>query len=315
MYSTTGPDGGEGHYLIDRKNDYWYINNRNLHFPLPNDQGSYHVNTITDGELVWDTLPGGGREPRFLIFDCLVMDGSVLMDRSLDKRLAYAKDKLYDPYKKLFKEYPQELQYQPFIVQLKPFQLAYGIGMMFKDVLPNLKHGNDGLIFTCVSTPYTHGTDPHILKWKPPEENTVDCRLRLTFPKVEPNEDERAEGITEPFIDYESVPAAELLVYKGGKGPEAYEPFQPVYISEEEWETLKGLGDPLDDRIVECNVDEQDRWRIVRFRDDKHEANHESTVKSVLESIRDKVSEQDLYKAAASIRENWKARAARAKQG
>lgn len=301
------------HYLIDRKNDYWFVNNRNLHFPLIDNQQQFHVNTVTDGELVWDTLPDGSKEPRFLIFDCLVMDGQTLMDRTLDKRLAYVKDRLFGPYKKLLKEYPQERQYQPFFLEMKPFQLAYGIEMMFKQILPSLTHGNDGLIFTCRNTPYKHGTDPHILKWKPPEENTVDCRLKLTFPWVDPTDEERVEGIDEPFIDYDSVPKSELLVFKGNSGPEQYENFGDVYITEDEWETLKGLDDPLDERIVECNVDDQGRWRIVRFRDDKHEANHKSTVTSVMESIRDRVSEKDLYKAAGRIRDSWKARAARAR--
>ncbi|KAJ3521590.1 hypothetical protein NM208_g13220 [Fusarium decemcellulare] len=208
------------------------------------------------------------------------MDGNKLMDRTLDKRLAYFKERFYTPYKKLFKDFPDELQFQPFYVEMKPFQLGYGIEMMFKQVLPSLKHGNDGLIFTCRNTPYKHGTDPHILKWKPPEENTVDCRLRLTFPTVEPEEWERLEGITEPFVDYDSVPKSELYVFTGNSGPEPYEPFADVYITEEEWETLKGLNSPLVDRIVECNLDDQGRWRIVRFRDDKSEANHKSTIRA-----------------------------------
>ena len=260
---------------------------------------------------MWDTLPDGQKEPRFLIFDCLVMDGRILMDRTLDKRLAYVKQRLYGPYKKLFKEYPDERKYQPFFLEMKPFQLAYGIEMMFKQVLPALTHGNDGLIFTCRNTPYKHGTDPHILKWKPPEENTVDCRLKLTFPTVEPTDEERAEGITEPFVDYDSLPKSELMVYQGDSGPNRYEPFGDVIISEDEWETLKSLEEPLNDRIVECNQDDQGRWRIVRFRDDKHEANHKSTVLSVLDSINDRVSEKDLYKAAGRIRDSWKARQAR----
>lgn len=265
-----------------------------------------------DGELVWDSLPDGKKEPRFLVFDCLVMDGNKLMDRTLDKRLAYFKERLYTPYKKLFREYPDELRFQPFFVEMKPFQLAYGIEMMFKQVLPNLRHGNDGLIFTCRNTPYKHGTDPHILKWKPPEENTIDCRMKLTFPLVEPDDQERREGITEPFIDYDSVPKAELMVYKGDSGPEKYDFFHDLFITEEEWEVLKGLNDPLNWRIVECNQDEQARWRLVRFRDDKKEANHTSTVASVLDSITDRVTEQDLYRFAARIRDSWKARQARA---
>lgn len=264
---------------------------------------------------MWDTLPDGTKEPRFLIFDCLVMDGQILMDRTLDKRLAYVKERLFTPYKKLFKEYPDERKFQPFFLEMKPFQLAYGIEMMFKQILPSLTHGNDGLIFTCRNTPYKHGTDPHILKWKPPEENTVDCRLKLVFPTVEPTEEERSMGITEPFVDYDSVPHSELIIFKGGSGPEQYEYFADVDISEEEWETLKGLEEPLNDRIVECRLDEQGRWHINRFRDDKHEANHKTTVMSVMESIRDGVSEKDLYNAAGRIRDSWKARQARQRQG
>ncbi|KAG6040416.1 mRNA-capping enzyme subunit alpha [Claviceps citrina] len=312
LYSTADEEGLEAHYLIDRKNDYWFITNRNLHFPLENNTQAFHKETLVDGELVWDSLPDGKKEPRFLVFDCLVMDGNKLMDRTLDKRLAYFKERLYTPYKKLFREYPDELRFQPFFVEMKPFQLAYGIEMMFKQVLPSLRHGNDGLIFTCRNTPYRHGTDPHILKWKPPEENTIDFRMKLTFPWVEPDEQERREGITEPFIDYDNVPKSELLVYRGDSGPDKYELFGDLFITEDEWEVLKALNDPLNDRIVECNQDEQGRWRLVRFRDDKNEANHTSTVASVLESIGDQVSDKDLYRAAGRIRDNWKARQARA---
>lgn len=311
---TRDESGGEAHYLIDRKNDYWFITNRNLHFPLDNDQTAFHVDTVLDGELVWDSKPNGGQEPRFLIFDCLVMDGQVLMDRTLDKRLAYIKERFYTPYKRLFQEFPEELKFQPFYVEMKPFQLAYGIEMMFKQVLPKLKHGNDGLIFTCRHTSYHHGTDPNILKWKPPEENTIDFLLKLHFPTVEPTERERREGITEPFIDYDSLPHAELMVFKGDSGPHRYEAFHDLYLTEEEWETLKALGDPLQDRIIECNQDDLKRWRLLRFRDDKLEANHVSTVTSVLESINDRVGEQDLYRAAGPIRDNWKARQAKAEK-
>lgn len=263
---------------------------------------------------MWDTLPDGRVEPRFLIFDCLVLAGDRLMDRTLDKRIAHIKTRLFDPYKKLFEEFPEERKFQPFFVEMKPFQLGYGVEMMFRQILPNLTHGNDGLIFTCRNTPYKPGTDPHILKWKPPEENTIDCRLRLFFENwVEPDDEDRAEGITEPWIDYDNVPRSEIFVYKGDSGPDKYERFADVHITEDEWETLKSLDDPLDNRIVECFRDEEGVWHIIRFRDDKHEANHTSTVMSVLESIKDRVCEQDLIAVAGKVRDNWKARASRDK--
>lgn len=44
-------------------------------------------------------------------------------------------------------------------VKLKPMELAYGIQAVFKEHLPKLQHGNDGLIFTGAEAPYTVGTD------------------------------------------------------------------------------------------------------------------------------------------------------------
>lgn len=255
-----------------------------------------------------DAMPGGRREPKFLVFDLLALDGkSEVLARPLDKRLAYFKEHVMKPYKSLFAEFPEELPFQAFRVEMKEMQFSYGIEMMFREVLPNLKHQNDGLIFTCRTSPYTFGTDPHILKWKAPHDNTVDFRLRLDFPFVEPNEPERADGQAEPFVDYESVPDARLLVFAGGGA--GYELFgEPLYLTEDEWETLKGWGDPLQDRIVECCLDEEKRWRLYRFRDDKTEANHVSTVNSVLDSIRDAVSETELMAAAKGIKDGWKMR-------
>ncbi|KAK4161857.1 putative mRNA-capping enzyme subunit alpha [Cladorrhinum sp. PSN259] len=312
LYLTQDDDHRECQYLIDRKNDYWFLHQRNMHFPLPGNPGGFHVDTLIDGELVMDDLPNGGKEPKFLVFDLLCLDGKAdLLSRSLDKRLGYFKEQVMKPYKQLFNDYPDEAKYMAFKVEMKEMQFSYGIEMMFRQVLPSLKHQNDGLIFTCRTSPYQFGTDQHILKWKAPHDNTVDFRLRLEFPTVEPNEAERAEGITEPFIDYESVPKAKLLVFHGNeRGQANYEVFpEPLYLTEEEWEQLKEMKDPLQSRVVECCLDDEKRWRLYRFRDDKSEANHFSTVNSVLESIKDGVGEDELLAAAAGIKTEWKKRA------
>lgn len=311
LYLTQDEEGTESCYLIDRKNDYWFIHGRNLHFPIPNKPEDFHRGTLIDGELVMDRMADGHREPRFLVFDLLALDGNAdLLVKPLDKRLGYFKEHVMKPYKELFQKYPGELQYMAFQLEMKEMQFSYGIEMMFRHVLPQLKHENDGLIFTCRGTPYQFGTDPHILKWKAPHDNTIDFRMHLNFPLVEPTPEERAEGITEPFVDYDSVPEARLLIFMGGdRGAPSYDEFEdPLYLTEEEWEKLKALGDPLQDRVIECCLDPEGRWRLYRFRDDKNEANHVSTVRSVLDSIRDGVSEEDLLGAAKGIKDGWKLR-------
>jgi len=312
LYMTADENGEEVHYFIDRKNDFWYlnINNVSLHFPLPGDEKAFHTGTILDGELVVDILSDGRREPRYLVFDCLVLDSVVLMNRELSKRLGYFQEQVFKPYGRLLETYPDERYHQPFFVDQKSMQFAYGIEMMFKEVIRNLKHGNDGLIFTCLRSDYKPGTDPHILKWKEADENTVDFVWKFTFPTVESAEWERAEGAgaTEPFIDYDAKPSVQLLAHHGGGWPDGYRYYADLHLDDGEWEMLKSLGDPLDERVVEVYMDREKRWRFYRFRDDKFEGNHISVVNSVIESIRDGVSRDELIASAKGIRDNWKAR-------
>ncbi|KAL1305866.1 hypothetical protein AAFC00_004016 [Neodothiora populina] len=300
----------EAKILIDRKNDYYNIDNMHFHLPLPDaPDASFHTETLLDGELVLDKLPNGDERKTYLVFDCLALENKSLLQRTLDKRLAYFMESVLKPYQSLLERYPEEVPEQPFLVMPKKMEKAYGIEMMFKDVLPKLPHGNDGLIFTCRTSPYVTGTDQHIIKWKPPHENTIDFRLQLgDFPMVE-------EG-GERFQDFDACPSFELLVYHGNNRNEY---FAPLYLTESEWESMKGMGQMLDGRIIECAKDDKGRWRMKReadgtprFRDDKTEANHIKTVESVLESIEDAVTETDLLNNVKPIYIQWKRRAAEA---
>lgn len=305
----------EAAFLVDRKNDFYYINNPSFHFPLPNaPPDSFHTETLADGELVLDTFPNGQTVKRYLVFDCLALDGSSITHRTLDKRLGHFNNHVVEPQKELFRKYPEEKAQQPFEVIMKKMEKSYGIMAIIKDVLPNLLHGNDGLVFTCRTTPYVSGTDPHILKWKPPHENTVDFRLQLgSFPRLGVNGFTNGNGVAEDEeVDFDACPSFALLVHEGQGRHRLY---ADLYVAEDEWESMKSVGEILDGRIIECYKDDQGRWRFKRekdgtprFRDDKDDANHISTVTSVLESIEDAVSEQDLFAHAAEIRSAWKHR-------
>lgn len=296
----------EMHFLIDRKNDYYYLPTNALHFPLPGpDITAFHTQTLLDGELVLDTLPSGQQKLFYLIFDCLALDSQSITDRTLDIRLGKVTNFVMKPYDELFKRYPEELEHVPFRVQLKSMEMPYGLNMMFKDILPKLPHGNDGLIFTCMTTPYVSGTDPHILKWKPPHENTVDFRLQMgDFPIDEDGEE-----------DFDAKPPFELLIFHGNEGNKV---FGQLALTDDEWKAMKALGQQLDGRIIECYQDSAtSTWRpkiehdthAPRFRDDKKEANHISVAQSVLDSIDDMVTEDDLIANAGVIRTKWKQRA------
>lgn len=321
MYLTNDGDK-DIHYLIDRKNDYYYV--PGLHFPHHEDKSfnRFHTGTILDGELVEDKYPDRPSVIKFLVFDCLVLDHNVLMHRPLDKRLAYFKMHVLEPYKAMFKQSPHLSR--PFVVEDKSTEFSYGLEKMFKEIIPSVKqlHGNDGLIFTCKNTPYKPGTDEHILKWKPPEENTIDFLLHITWPKIEPDPRDPDQSIQDDFLAFPEDFG--LYVYYGNDGD--YERHATLYVEPQEWEHMKSLNRPLQDSIVECyqedaggnsndpatngNHGETRRWRFHRFRDDKTDANHIKTFDSVIQSIEDHVTADDLLNQADEIRSCWKARAA-----
>lgn len=322
----TDDNGRPINYLIDRKNDYYYVNH--LFFPHQDskDYSSAHNNTILDGELVEDRQPDGTTQIKFYVFDCLILDGQDLMHRPLDKRLGYFHNGVFSPYKKMRRDHPNKPQ--PFQLSDKHNEFSYGLTNMFERTIPSVKklHGNDGLIFTCKDTPYCPGTDPHILKWKPPEDNTVDFLLHIRWRTEQPDPSDPDQS---PIEDFHAMPEAFELYVNYGR--DEYQPHGELYVSPEEWEKFKGFNRPIQDSIVECFLEQVDavamngmnghntpngtakRWRFHRFRDDKEEANHISTFESVIGSIEDHVTEQDLRKHEKEIRDRWKARAAEQK--
>ncbi|KAK5949926.1 Dcp1p-Dcp2p decapping enzyme complex alpha subunit [Knufia fluminis] len=311
-------------YLIDRKNKYYYV--PNLRFPhQDNPHNNFHVDTILDGELVEDRYPDGSSTIKFLVFDLLVIDGKDLRERTLDKRLGYLKQFILHPYKNWLKEFPAERHKQAFILEDKKTEFSYSLATMFHEIIPQVKqlHGNDGLIFTCKGTKYESGTDPHILKWKPPEENTVDFLMHITWQHTS---DGGLPG--EEDIDYDEMPADIGLYIYHGRDMD-YSRVGSLYLTLDEWEMLKAEDEPLQDAIVECFLEDtgavnghssngnqvnghgDKRWRYHRRRDDKNEANHVSTFDSVKISIEDHITQQDLLDHADEIRTAWKARDAK----
>lgn len=132
--------------------------------------------------------------------------------------------------------------------------------------------------------------------------------MTLEFPILQPlsdEEDDEDEGSEGELLDYDAMPKFILSVNTGN---DKYERWGEMYMEEQEWEDMKNMGVELQERIVECAMDDQKRWRFKRFRNDKKDGNHISVVHSVLESIQDAIGEQDLLSSAKSIRTAWKNR-------
>jgi mRNA guanylyltransferase len=310
----TWANGPEGEivpitFLIDRKNNYYNVNPpvKFPYFKFPLDQDKFLFGTILDGELVHDTdrnNPTGPPLLNYYVFDCLVIDGLNYTLKTLDKRIGAIKQMVFGPYRMWKEKFQSPPAPEPFGVKEKPVYTPYSFNEMFKTILPKLPHGNDGLVFTCKGTRYQFGTDRHILKWKPPHENTIDFKLKLgEFPLVDPEDGE--EGM---IPDYDAMPSHLGLEVQHNSNN--YQHFDNLYFTSQDWEVLKSLNQRLDGRIIECYRDTENRWRFKkeddgtpRWRDDKKDANHISTVRSVLQSIENPVTEKDLLDASATIRE------------
>ncbi|KAG1177699.1 hypothetical protein G6F70_001755 [Rhizopus microsporus] len=288
-------------YLFDRKNNFYVV--RNFRFPIPGDPSFRKClnNTIIDGEFVLDKEPDGRMQLRFLLFDCLCIESKVLVSRGLMSRLGYLKSDIIKPHQEMIKKNPHMLKYQPFLVEFKEQQFTYHLDVVFNEIIPKLKHGNDGLIFTAVNAPYMMGTCKKMLKWKPLNENSVDFKASLIFP-----------GSSLPGVkDYTAKPRINLLVWQGDR---EYKVFDQLGITEEEWKKQFGKNPKyMDGKIIECNYDPEVQqrlglpspWRFMRYRDDKLDGNFQSVVDNVLNSIRDAVSKEQLIEHMPTIKRAW----------
>ena len=71
------------------------------------------------------------------------------------------------------------LEEQKIKVYLKDFYRPSNVGFIFRNVIPQLKHENDGIVFTKNKCPIYPGTCDEIKKWKPQTINTVDFQMQL----------------------------------------------------------------------------------------------------------------------------------------
>ena len=254
-------------YLADRKMLIFHA--PQLVFPLRGSapgSGQHLTNTLVDGELVIDD-ENGVKVPRYYIYDMMSLENKDV-GRQLCHVDRYQKieDYIIGPRRELEKHGLLNKTQEPFRIRNKPFwNVERTKERVIDQVIPSLLHPNDGLIFSPASEPYKPATNPDLLKWKPPELNSVDFLLRIRR--------ENREGELPRMV-------GDLMV------TDLATPFSQIRLTKE----LKQLHN----QIIECKWERPTGWAFMRVREDKARPNSYRTAESVCNSIKVPVTESYL---------------------
>lgn len=248
-------------FMIDRDNSVFHIDN--LEFPFRKDPRVHLSNTLLDGEMIIDKV-NGQPVPRYLIYDIIKFNGQPVGQCDFNIRLLCIEKEIISPRMEKMKTGQIDKTKEPFSVRNKPFFDIHASRKLLEGSFTSqVSHEVDGLIFQPCGR-YKPGRCDEILKWKPPNLNSVDFRLKIT--KV------GGEGL---------LPQTVGLLYVG-----SYDrPFAKMKATKE----LK----MYDNRIIECKF-ENNSWVFMRQRVDKSFPNSYETAMAVCKSIQEPVTKKIL---------------------
>jgi mRNA-capping enzyme len=258
-------------YMLDRDNCVFQI--KNIKFPNRKDFGVHIKDSVFDGEMIVDIDPQTKQEyPRFLIYDALIFQGNLVGHCCFETRISCIQKEIIGAREEGKKRGLINRDIEPFGIRWKEFKSLLDPRwkkFMTKEFENSLFHETDGIILqpSGKEDKYTVGRCIEILKWKPPELNSIDFKLVVKKTKA---------GVGE-------ISSMVGFLYLGGEQ-------QPVGQL-----PMSSLTKKLDGKIVECKFDQKSkRWIFMRERTDKTFPNHSSTARGVWDSIINPVNHSDL---------------------
>jgi mRNA guanylyltransferase len=280
-------------YLYDRMGDFY-----ELKVEIPTDK-----DVLLDGELFLEDE----RVNTYAIFDCLIYDGCAVTAKNFYKRLGCAQlfvkrmcrngdrsflcskeaDGWRDEESVKKAKHSEAAPDSGYIeVYVKEMFKSYGFVEIYRNI-PNLRHGNDGLIFTPTDKPYYICRRAGILKWKPASLNTVDFKI----------------------VRHRGMDGVYGLFCTGSRGREMVFDY---YITEDEDVDGK-IGEFLYDRDGEYwdlgdFTLKRGGWKLHKIRSDKDTPNNISVVCNILENLDEDLSIERLTSYYKPMRENSKRR-------
>lgn len=164
-------------YFFDRDNSCFKVDD--LSFPCRDNLDMHIKNTLLDGEMVIDVLKGE-RIPRYLIYDFIAYEKEDFTQKSFSDRMKAIKDLIIMPRHEAIMKGKLNRNIEPFSVRLKDFwDITQAAALLGPKFAKQLTHEPDGLIFQPKLEPYIAGRCDDVLKWKPPEQNSVDFLLKI----------------------------------------------------------------------------------------------------------------------------------------
>ncbi|KCZ76538.1 hypothetical protein H311_02460, partial [Anncaliia algerae PRA109] len=154
-------------------------------------------------------------------------------------------------------------------------------------------HETDGLIFTPLKHPYKSGTEPLLLKWKPPYLNSVDFILKKTL-----------DNWVYEMHCFGNKNQLVLFDYYYDLNDDL-EPLENSYdglLAELSYNFNKWVVDPSDLSKY------QGGWEIIKFRTDKTTPNSYSVILNIVKSINENINHDFFEENLKSIYEKWQER-------